>query len=486
VEDREARKEEFRLMRRKIILASQSHHSLKDRARVLIALHDRAVERHMVFHPGVYELFFNALLVASHPSADGSVASDKFADAAARARLHPLPKALVDATARPDGKGNTYRDSDFAAMSASTFSPYVDSAWSIFEFMVTVGVDITTQCAEDLMRLLAVVKAPSPTIEGRAHQVMMRLDTLRLVPTSPTLADYYRVCDANDCMHIAVARFADARLRHEIIPSPKMCTTIIMGLVRNRQTAQAMRFIGCLGGVAVDQPMINACMEAARRTEHPLAAFDMWRTNATSLPSGIRLDAPGLSILLRAWRVARTDAEAASALRPSEAPGARRAPVFEQPVPHGSGRRLAEIAYLFGEIRRAGMKLDPATSHKLAVSAAAAVVDVGAIAWRRARKQLGTGATEAEVIAKAAKALPPQTAFVLRAGQRISTQLQKSPASQKATRGFLKAWDAKLKKVESMVLMNHARPPGAGSPPGRDSKGRLTAARASVVHTATP
>lgn len=465
-----ARQEEFRVLKRKLIIATMSHHSLKDRARLVIALQDRAVERKIVFYKEQYEEMFHALAAAAHPFSDDSVASNRLVDPATATIDRPLPSRLV---AERQQHGLSSHAPSKAAVVLQ--APYLDSAWAIFEFMVHAGVDITLHGAQCLMEMLAAVHAPDPTTESRAHQLVMRLDTLQLIPSRVTLTRYFQVCATNGCMHIAVARFADARLRHEIIPTAAMCTAIVVGLTRNGQIEQALSFISCLGGVAVDQALVNACMNAAaQHRQEPLTSFRMWRAIATTTPSGIRLDGAGAAILLGSLKSARQLADD-PALAQLERERLEKAPkVTLRAVPRGAGQRLGELAFLYAELRRARQKLAPRQLHHLVGLSYAAMHDLLAVLDARAASAASAGsnpdelhvtssrgssekfggddmlgATRQDDVAAAFRSGPPRLVF--EATEHVYERMLRAPRTHARALRFLREWQPVRDRLHALL-----------------------------------
>jgi hypothetical protein len=450
-------------MRRKIVVVAQSHHTLQDRARLMIALQDRAMERQIVFHVEQYETMLRTLRAASSSYADTSAAA-VYADVDA-AQARGLPQTLRHTSTTPGAK----------ALSANLFSPFADQAWAIFEYMIDVAVDINVACAEHLMAMLALVSAPSPTTEACAHQLMARMDTLQLVPPVSLLSRYFQVCQANGCMHIAVTRFADARMRHEIIPTAGMCTTIITGFLRNNQVDEAVKFIGTLGGITIDQPLVHVCMDTMRRSRDPLAAFNMWRTNATQVQSGMKLDRVGLSILLSAWRLARVTAAAGDKPASSDA-SAVGPPMRLEPVRGGAVKRAEQLAYLYEELRRAKIKSPPKSVHHLLVATYAALVDLAHIVLDPI-PSLGDDrqAIKLEQARRSAAhdVLASRGAFLSRVAEQLRSRMLRTPGPEhRQSLRFLAEWDVPMRRVGEALAKVRPRATSVQQPPLALAAGR--------------
>ena len=159
---------------------------------------------------------------------------------------------------------------------------YADALFDMYHAMKAGFTAPTPKILEYLMfsaayELRTNPQRPVALLESRAHKLWLDADRFAVAATKYTYTHYFEVCAAANVMHIALARYVDAREKLGVQPDAAMCTTVIRGFVRNGQTEEAVAFVGAMYAVPVDASLLDAVLECLGASTDPLAAFSVYR-----------------------------------------------------------------------------------------------------------------------------------------------------------------------------------------------------------------
>lgn len=242
----EARKDLYSKVFHKFNIVLTSHLNDKDKCHQLLALHDVAISKRLRLTDVTYDSIFHTFLMG-----------------------------IGDLGGRE--------------------APLLDLIWRVYRYMIDSGTDPTPKVIQHVMMLLERVRMRNIEVEAKAHALMLDSDRFKLMPTEYTLTAYFSICAANECMHLAVARYTDARTRLQMAPTPSMCATIIRGLLKSGQNEEAMQFVQSLDSVAITDHLLNAVLQAARLSPDPSSVFTIFRSiRGSGLPPSFET----ISILL--------------------------------------------------------------------------------------------------------------------------------------------------------------------------------------------
>ena len=245
----EHRKKQYSVLHRKILITLESHHTLMDKALLLLELHDLVIRQRMRLRADMYEDMLHALKLA-------------------------VPYFNTDLKMKPIN---------------STIM--LTEAWTMYRYALDSGTNPTPGMLDKAMSFLNSTRVASADIESKAHQIMLDVDKYRLRPTRNFLAQYYHICTRNGATHIAVMKLVEAKKKHEIAPSDYDITLILNGFRAEGRADDGLRFLSTISTVTVSSGLLEAIIHCARDSKRPMSAFSFYKSMA---PAGFR---PGHQIL---------------------------------------------------------------------------------------------------------------------------------------------------------------------------------------------
>lgn len=243
------RKNKYSALHRKILITLESHHTLMDKALLLLELHDIVIRNRIRLRADMYEDIFFAMKLA-------------------------VPYYNLDLKMKP--------------VNSTTM---LTEGWTMYRYALDSGTNPTPHMLEKMMSFLNTTRVVSADIESKAHQVMLDVDKYKLRPTAHFLNQYYHICTRNNATHIAVMKLVEAKKKHEIPPSHNDVALILQGFRAEGRADDGLKFLSNISTITVSSSLLEAIVHVARDSKNPISAFTFYKSMA---PAGFR---PGHRII---------------------------------------------------------------------------------------------------------------------------------------------------------------------------------------------
>ena len=167
----------------------------------------------------------------------------------------------------------------------------------------------TPMIIEIMMLMLSRTDIPNKSHASFAHLLLLDCDRYVCLPSRTTYAAYFDICNKNELMHFAVARYSDAIDKMHLEPDTGMVHGLLRGLNQNGLVEEAVAFLARVKEVQLDVDLLNSVLETLLMSSDPRACFSAFSA-ASSAP--ILPTAETFTLLLLAcdrtadWRMIRT------------------------------------------------------------------------------------------------------------------------------------------------------------------------------------
>jgi hypothetical protein len=135
---------------------------------------------------------------------------------------------------------------------------------------------------EALMLMLARSDTPSKRDASFAHFLLLDCDRYVSVASRTTYAAYFDICNKNELMHFAVARYVDAVDRLHLEPDTGMVQALLRGLNQNGLVEEAVAFLARIKEIPLDVHLLNSIMETLLVSADPRACFSAYEASRSA------------------------------------------------------------------------------------------------------------------------------------------------------------------------------------------------------------
>jgi pentatricopeptide repeat protein len=233
-----------------------------------------------------------------------AIASEEQEQAAIQQRLLPPGDSVEGGKGDRLGAGEENPGSD-SSLGAGPFQlqlnggtvSYLEAMMNFYMYMRGTFTAPSAATLEYVMQTLSRVKEPNERIAHFAIRLIGDGDKFTVLPSTLTYAAFFRVCDVNGCMSLAVSKFSDAVKELHVIADTPMCEALLTGLNRHGMIEEAIAFIGRMKGVMLDTKLANAMMNTFLLSSDPQTVFSSYES---TFRGGLLPDCSTYDILLLA------------------------------------------------------------------------------------------------------------------------------------------------------------------------------------------
>ncbi|KPA75357.1 putative mitochondrial hypothetical protein [Leptomonas pyrrhocoris] len=135
---------------------------------------------------------------------------------------------------------------------------------------------------EHLMVALSVVAEPSTPAFHLANRLLLDADRFVLLPTRTTYTAFLKVCQVNNAMQFALARYTDALQALQLPVDAPMLTALLKGLNESGYVEEAVALLARVAHVPVSTPLLNASLETLLLSDQALSCFSLFDSMSDS------------------------------------------------------------------------------------------------------------------------------------------------------------------------------------------------------------
>lgn len=136
---------------------------------------------------------------------------------------------------------------------------------------------------EHVMTTLSVVADANTSVFHLANRLLLDADKFVVLPTRTTYTAFFKVCQVNNAMTFALARYTDALQALQLPVDAPMLTALLKGLNESGYIEEAVALLARVEHVPVSTPLLNASLETLLLSEQALACFSLYDAlNASS------------------------------------------------------------------------------------------------------------------------------------------------------------------------------------------------------------
>ncbi|KPI88802.1 hypothetical protein ABL78_2117 [Leptomonas seymouri] len=129
---------------------------------------------------------------------------------------------------------------------------------------------------EHLMTTLSVVTEQSATTFHLANRLLLDADKYVVLPTRTTYTAFFKVCQVNNAMQFALARYTDALQALQLPVDAPMLTALLKGLNESGYVEEAVALLARVEHVPVSTPLLNASLETLLLSDQALSCFSLY------------------------------------------------------------------------------------------------------------------------------------------------------------------------------------------------------------------
>lgn len=154
--------------------------------------------------------------------------------------------------------------------------PFLSDMRRLYMHQKRCFVSPTPLLMEHLMTTLSVIAQPSTTIFHLANRILLDADKFVVLPTRTTYTAFFKVCQVNNAMQFALARYTDALQALQLPVDAPMLTALLKGLNEGGFVEEAVALLSRVEHVPVSTPLLNASLETLLLSDQALACFSLY------------------------------------------------------------------------------------------------------------------------------------------------------------------------------------------------------------------
>jgi hypothetical protein len=175
--------------------------------------------------------------------------------------------------------------------------PFLSDMRRLYTHQKSCFVSPTPLLLEHFMATLSVVTEPSTKVFHLANRLLLDADKFVVLPTRTTYTAFFKVCQVNNAMQFALARFTDAVHALQLPIDAPMLTSLLKGLNESGYVEEAVALLARVEHVPVSTPLLNASLETLLLSDQALACFSLYDAMSNS---SVKPNAETFTLLLLA------------------------------------------------------------------------------------------------------------------------------------------------------------------------------------------